>query len=63
MSQTIQIECPNCQTINNVKRELPLTESDDEIVFDCGKCSFEVTLSISIMTEATAEPDGEEEEL
>jgi len=59
MSQTIQIECPNCQTINNVKREEPLTDGDD-VMFDCGKCGQEVTLECNINYE---EFEEEQEEL
>lgn len=60
MSQTIQIECPNCQTINNVKRELPIMQDDGDIVFDCGKCSVEVTLTTVINTDEIEEEQEEE---
>lgn len=62
MSQTIQVECPNCQAINNVLIDLPLSVDAGDITFDCGKCGEEVTLEVNLTYEFSTYDREEQEE-
>jgi uncharacterized Zn finger protein len=62
MSQQIQIECPNCDTINNVKKEEPIRESSLDLTFDCGKCGKEIEVEFIINYDDSEDDDSKDKD-